>query len=138
MGMTDSRIPIEEIVAAHQQGQHKNEGDPHLRSTSEVKGYSIHATDGDIGEVEDFIVDDTTWSIRYLIVDTGNWLPGKKVLLSPGWIKEIKWETSAVYVDIPVNNIKNSPEYDPSQPLSETYENDLFHYYGKSVTDQKM
>jgi sporulation protein YlmC with PRC-barrel domain len=135
MGMTDSRMPIEDIVAAHQQQEHPTEGDPHLRSTSEVKGYSLHATDGDIGEVEDFIIDYTDWSIRFLIVDTGNWLSGKKVLVSPTWIKEIKWETSAVYVDIPVENVKNSPEYDPSQPVSDTYENDLFYYYGKSMID---
>jgi len=136
MGMMDSRIPIEESIAA-QHHKDKHEGDPHLRSTSEVKGYNLHATDGEIGEVEDFIIDDTTLSIRFLIVDTGNWLPGKKVLLSPNWIKDIRWEDSSVYVDIPVDAVKNSPEYDPSKPISDTYETGLFQYYGKSIDDRE-
>jgi len=135
MGMTESRIPIEDSVAAYQHLQ-KQEGDPHLRSTGEVKGYSLHATDGDIGDVEDFIVDDDTWTIRFLVVDTGDWFPGKKVLVSPKWIKDIKWQNSSVYVDLTVDAIKNSPEYDPSQPLNESYETDLYKYYGKSVDDR--
>ena len=57
--------------------------DPHLRSMRQVKGYHIHANDGSIGHVEDFIVDDDTWAIRHLIVDTGNWLPGKKYSSNP-------------------------------------------------------
>jgi len=57
--------------------------DPHLRSIREVSGYHIHATDGELGHVEDFVIDDETWAIRYLIVDTRNWLPGKKILIAP-------------------------------------------------------
>ena len=63
---------------------------PHLRSTQEVSGYHIQAVDGKIGHVEDFIIDDwTTWAIRYLIVNTQNWWPGKKVLVSPKWIERV-------------------------------------------------
>jgi sporulation protein YlmC with PRC-barrel domain len=62
---------------------------PHLRSTQEVTGYDIHATDGDIGEVEDFIIDDVSWKIHFLIVETGNWFSGKKVIISPRWIKDV-------------------------------------------------
>lgn len=131
MGMASSRIPFEDRIA--EQEFEKNPGDPHLRSTSEVKGYNIHATDGEIGEVEDFIIDDETWNVRLLVVDTGNWFPGKKVLISPKWITDVKWENSAVYVDIPVDAVKNSPEYDPSQPVHETYENNLYNYYGRSM-----
>jgi hypothetical protein len=58
-------------------------GDPHLRSTKEVAGYRIGAADGEVGHVEDFVVDDEEWAIRYVGVDTSNWLPGKKVLISP-------------------------------------------------------
>ena len=66
--------------------------DPHLRSTRDVSGHHIQAADGEIGHVEDFIIDDETWAIRYLIIDTQNWWPGKKVLVSPQWIERVSWE----------------------------------------------
>lgn len=130
LGMVETRVPFEEHIAARKNEGHP--GDPHLRSTSEVTGYKIHATDGEIGDVEDFILDDT-WKIRYLIVDTGNWFPGKKVLMSPEWIQDVKWATSSVYVDVPVAAVKNSPEYDPSKPVQEAYETGLHQHYGKSI-----
>ena len=71
-------------------------GDPHLRSTQEVIGYYIRAGDGDIGHVEDFIIDDDNWTIRYMIIDTRNWLPGRKVVVSPEWITEVNWSESKV------------------------------------------
>jgi sporulation protein YlmC with PRC-barrel domain len=70
--------------------------DPHLRSTGDVTGYRIHAADGEIGDVEDFIIDDQTWNVHFLVVDTGHWFPGKKVLISPRWISKIKWEAASV------------------------------------------
>ena len=115
-----------------QSERHKND-DRHLRSTSEIKGYTIHAVDGKIGEVEDFIVDDDTWRILFLVVDTGNWLPGKKVLLSPQWIKEMRWSTSEIIVDLSKDEVKHSPEYDPSQPVNEAYEHMLSDYYGRPL-----
>lgn len=63
-----------------------------------------------IGEVEDFIINSETWAIDYLVVDTGSWFSGKKVILSPEWIEQVKWEDTSVYVDIPVDAVKNSPE----------------------------
>jgi sporulation protein YlmC with PRC-barrel domain len=91
--------------------------DPHLRSTHHVIGYHIHATDGDIGHVEDFIIDDEKWEIHSLVVDTGNWLPGKQVLISPKWIKSVNWEDSSVYLDQLRESIKNSPDFDPLKTL---------------------
>ncbi|MGD8783362.1 MAG: PRC-barrel domain-containing protein [Thioalkalispiraceae bacterium] len=101
----------------------------HLRSTEEVNGYHIAASDGEIGHVEDFLIDDVTWAIRYLVVDTSNWLPGRKVLLSPDWLETIKWAEEKVYANLKVEAIKNSPEYDPSQPVNRSYESELFAYY---------
>ncbi|MGA3051597.1 MAG: PRC-barrel domain-containing protein [Chitinispirillaceae bacterium] len=95
----------------------KRSDDPHLRSTRHVTGYHIHATDGEIGHVEDFIVDDETWAIRFLIVDTGNWLPGKKVFIVPSWIKKVNWADSSIYLDHPRDKVKNSPEFDSSDPI---------------------
>jgi uncharacterized protein YrrD len=105
----------------------------HLRSTREVTGYDIHATDGDIGEVADFIIDDTTWEIHFLVVETGNWFSEKKVLFSPDRIKEIDWETDAVIINTIIANVKSSPEYDPNQELTDA--NTLIHrnHYGSGL-----
>jgi len=89
----------------------KELADSHLRSTNEVTGYHIEAGDGEIGRVEDFIVDDRTWAIRYLDVDTRNWWPGKKVLMSPAWIDNVSWTDSKVDVDLSREAIKNGPEW---------------------------
>jgi hypothetical protein len=109
----------------------EQEGDPHLQSANEVINYYIEAKDGDIGHVEDFIVEDQTWVIRYMVVDTRNWLPGKKVLVSPQWIKEVSWANARVYVDLLRDTIKNSPEYDPVVPLSREYEHRLYEHYDR-------
>ncbi|HKZ67142.1 MAG TPA: PRC-barrel domain-containing protein, partial [Chitinophagaceae bacterium] len=95
----------------------QTDNDRHLRSADEVEGYKIHAVDGEIGKVKDYIIDDQTWEIRFIVVDTGNWLSGNKVLISPTWIKEVQWDNSAVVADLTENAIKNSPVYDESKPL---------------------
>jgi sporulation protein YlmC with PRC-barrel domain len=105
--------------------------DKHLRSTDNVTGYNIKATDGAIGDVEDFILDDTKWKIDFLIVDTGNWLPGKKVLISPKLINEIDWEYSNVSVETSVVFIKSSPEYDPTQLINVIDHDNLHQHYGE-------
>jgi hypothetical protein len=107
-------------------------GDPHLRAVKEVTGYDIQATDGEIGHVEDFIVDDETWTIRYMLVGTRNWLPGRKVLVAPAWIKSVYWVESKVNVDLTREQIKNSPEYDPTVPVDREYETHLVEFYGLS------
>lgn len=131
LGMVTPVPDASEQQTEEEAGVKKERQDPHLRSTREVKGYGIHATDGTIGEIEDYIIDDTTWRIVFLVVDTGNWFPGKKVLLSPQWIRQIQWERSEVIVDVTRDQVKNSPEYDPSNPLSESYRDTLHDYYGR-------
>lgn len=109
------------------------EGDPRLRSARDVVGYYIEASDGDIGHVEDFLVDDLEWAIRYIIVDTRNWWPGKKVLVAPEWIREVSWQESRVYVDMTRDAIKGAPEYDPDRPLAREYETRLFGHHNRRV-----
>lgn len=104
---------------------------PHLRSTNNVKGYYIQANDGEIGHVEDFIIDDKKWDLNFFIVDTQNWLPGRKVLISPHWIDRIDWEESRVYINLGQEFIKNSPVFDSSQPISKDYERELLKHYGE-------
>ena len=103
--------------------------DPTLRSTADVTGHHIEATDGPIGHVEDFVIDSETWAIRYLIVGTRNWWPGKKILISPQWIDRVSWSESKVYVSLSRETIKDSPEYTEQSLLSRDYESDLFNHY---------
>jgi hypothetical protein len=119
------------MALAQLQAKRKQRGDPHLRSTREVIGYHIQATDGEIGHVDDLIVDDEAWSIRYMIVDTRNWLPGKKVLVAPQWTADIDWAGRRVSVDLSQDAIENGPEFDPSMPVNREYEVRLYDYYGR-------
>lgn len=96
----------------------RQNGDPHLRSTRRVTGYHIQANDGVIGHVDDFIIDDATWDIRYLVVDTGKWLPGRKVLLATDRTTRVSWEESKIFTLLTRDQVKNSHEYDPSNPIS--------------------
>lgn len=113
------------------QEENQADNDPHLRSTREVKGYTIHATDGEIGKVADYILNDSDWKINYLVVDTGDWLSSKKVLLPVGWIKEVKWDNQIVIVNVTTDQVENCPLYDEDQPVNESDEKILFDYYGK-------
>jgi hypothetical protein len=105
--------------------------DPHLRSTQEVSGYHVHATDSEIGHIEDFIIDEETWAIRYLIIDTRNWWPGKKVLISPQWIDWIDWMEAEVYINFPSEAVKQSPEYTDESLLTRDYETELHRHYNR-------
>jgi hypothetical protein len=100
----------------------------HLRSAREVTGYDIQAVDEGIGHVEDFFVEDTTWILRYILVDTRNWLPGKKVLLSPEWVEAVDWPERSVNVRLTSEKVRNCPEY--QEPLERADERRLFEYYG--------
>jgi hypothetical protein len=103
--------------------------DPHLRSTYDVSGHHIQALDGELGHVQDFIIDDETWAIRYLIVDTHNWWPGKKVLVSPQWIERVSWGENKVFVNLSRETIKQSPEYTEESLLTRDYETELHRHY---------
>jgi uncharacterized protein YrrD len=105
--------------------------DHHLRSTQEVSGYYIHAADGEIGHVSDFVIDDETWAIRYLIIDTRNWWPGKHILISPQWIERVSWPESKVIVNLSRETIRQSPEYTESR-LTRDYEAKLHGHYNRA------
>jgi sporulation protein YlmC with PRC-barrel domain len=107
--------------------------DLHLRSAREVVGYHIHATDGEIGHVKDFVVDDDLWIIRYAVADTNNWLPGKKVLISPQWLGEIHYLERNIDVDLTRAKIKHCPEFDAEALVNREYEERLYDYYGRPV-----
>lgn len=132
--MAPPTLPLEQAIENEESATGKEiPEDQHLRSTGNVTGYQIKATDGKIGDVEDFIIDDNTWKIDFMEVDTGHWFPGKKVLISPKWIRQINWETSSVIVNATEEEVKNSPEYVPSQKLTDSYEANLQNYYGRFI-----
>lgn len=105
--------------------------DPHLRSCMSVIGYHIHARDGDIGHVQGMLVDEDTWALRYLVVDTANWWGGHRVLISPNWIESISWAESQVTVNLNRQTIKDSPPFDSTAVLNRQHETDLYRHYAR-------
>jgi sporulation protein YlmC with PRC-barrel domain len=112
-------------LARHQHDQ----DEPHLRSAEEVAGYHIHATDGEIGHLSDLVIEDTDWSIHFLIVDTSNWWMGQKVLISPRSAKDIRWTERMIYLDVDRQKVKDSPPYDPDKPVDRAHEDRMAGHY---------
>jgi uncharacterized protein YrrD len=90
----------------------RTDDDIHLRSTEIITGYHIHATDGEIGHVSDFIINDQTWELMFVVVDTANWFGGKKVLIPVANIKRVEWESNLIYVDIDKAAVDHSPSFE--------------------------
>ncbi len=90
--------------------------DPHLRSFLELIGYRIHGTDGQVGHLEDLLVDDRDWTIRYLVVDPRNWLPSKKVLLQPASVEDFDWQHHDVHVALSREHIRQAPPWKSGAP----------------------
>jgi hypothetical protein len=109
----------------------KPSGDGHLRSEKEIRGYHIEGSDEGIGHIRDCIVDDETWKVRYLVVDTSNWWVGKSVLIAPHWASRISWKERKVFVDLSRQKIKNSPEWNAETAVNRSYETRLYDYYGR-------
>jgi sporulation protein YlmC with PRC-barrel domain len=105
--------------------------DPHLRGVRNVLGYRVHARDGEIGHVDDLIVDDADWTIRYLVVDTTNHWPGGEVLISPEWCDGFEWSGRKAIVNVPCHKVKDSPEYRPDQAVNRELEERLYDYHGR-------
>lgn len=102
----------------------------HLRSLEELDGYQVIATDGESGTVEDFIVEEGSWKIRYLVVKAGGWFSKKEFLLETSLIKNIDWKEKEIAISLTKERIKMSPEFDPTTPINQAYELKLYDYYG--------
>lgn len=124
-------VPPTPSADRHEEGLAAGQGDPHLRSAREVTGYHIEALDDSVGHVEDLVLDVDGWAIRYLLVDTRNWLPGRKVLVAPQWASQIRWADRKVRVELDRDTIRNAPAYDPKEPLERRYEQRLHAHYGR-------
>lgn len=125
-----------EVQAEVDKAMHERDvraGDLHLRDSTRVIGYDIQATDDSIGHVEDFIFDDLTWAVRYLVVDTRNWWPGgQKVLVGTQWIDRIDWATKSVFVTMTRDQVKRSPMYFDDSPLMREDEQHLHDVHGRT------
>lgn len=87
--------------------------EPHLCSTKMLTGMHIQCADShQLGHIEDFLVDDQTWSVRDMVIDTRNWLPGKRVLIEPALVKSINWEDREVQLSLPRDQIEHRHPYE--------------------------
>ena len=106
--------------------------DARLRSCRAVMKYHVHASDGDLGHVAGLIVDDATWAIRYLIIDTSNWWLGHQVLIAPPWIEGVRWSDSKVILSMTRQAIQDAPPYDPALLPDRLQEANLHRHYGRA------
>ncbi len=100
-----------------------------LRSLKDLFGSTIHATDGELGHVHDFLFDDHTWTLRYFVVETAGWLLSRRVLLSPFVVGCMNWEKREVSVDLTQNQVRNSPDVDTAKPVSRQEEIAICQHY---------
>lgn len=99
------------MVAEASADRPASRNDVHLRSMREVTGYSLTASDGEIGKVEGFLVEDRTWRIREMAVEAGHWYSGKEVFVRPESIRELSYDNSTVFVDLSREEIRASPRH---------------------------
>jgi sporulation protein YlmC with PRC-barrel domain len=117
--------------AARETAQHQND-DPHLRSGNAVIKFDIEASDGGIGHVQGLLLDEKTWAIRYLIVNTSNWWLGHQVLIAPKWIENVSWPDHTVVVNLTRQAVKDAPPYDSAVTLDREKEIDLHKHYERA------
>jgi PRC-barrel domain len=101
-----------------------------LRSLADLRGYALLATDGEVGTVADFLVDDATWAVRYLVADTGTWREDHQTLVSPIAVRGVDWDLRAIAVGLTREEIERSPPLERHLPVSRQFEQDLYQYYG--------
>jgi hypothetical protein len=132
-GLWGAGIYPDELQAGLQAGALSTAGDDvHLRSGNAIMRYYVHASDGDIGHVQGLIVDEKSWAIRYVIVNTSNWWMGHEVIIAPEWIDGVDWLDSKLSINLTRQSVKDSPSYDPNVPLSREHEAGTHAHYGRS------
>lgn len=132
LGVPEKAIsPVKKEVTSSEQSS--------LVSMKEISDCRIIGSDGEIGHVQDMIVDDETWATRYLVVDTRNWWHGKSVILASHWIDQVNHFEKTVMINLTRDAIKASPEWHPDLPVNREYEMRLYDYYGRPAywPDQK-
>ena len=118
------------MVTGNIRGMRGSATAPVLRRVEDLQTYTIGATDGDIGTVADLYFDDQSWTARYVVVDTGGWLSGRKVLIPPRAIQQIDAAGQRLVTNLTRQQVEDSPGIDTERPVSRPYEIDLYGYYG--------
>ncbi len=106
------------------------DGADHLHGLASITGYHVHALDGDIGHVENVLADDANWEIRYLVVATRNWWPGKVVQLSPYAVKDIDWFGRSINMNVSRDQVRSAPAWDPLAAIDAVSEEQLHRHFG--------
>lgn len=119
----------EETAHAIAQAAGHQDDSPQMRSCKAVVSYHIQASDGDIGHVHGLLVDEETWAIRYLVVNTSNWWLGHQVLVAPQWIQNVSWPESTVSVNLSRQAVQDAPSYDPAAQLDRQHEMGIHEHY---------
>jgi len=130
LGLEDAVRSSAAADAAQAEAGRQSDDNPHLRSCSEVTGYTLGARDGEIGQVQGFLVDEDTWALRYLVVSTSKWWLGHDVLIAPQWTQGVNWAEKTVSVDMTRQAVKDAPHYDPTMPLSRQHEMAVYKHHG--------
>jgi hypothetical protein len=118
-------------IANESQRAQTKPSDASLRSVRELIDYSVHSIENEVGKLDDLILDDRFWEIRYLAIDLRKWLPGgKKTLISPAYVKNITWDDEKIELSLKSDAIKKAPEYHPDKTITEDFELTVFKYFG--------
>ena len=117
-------------IPGHSRNDVHRKDDVHLRSANTVMRYYVHATDGDIGHVQGLLVEEKTWAIRYVVVNTSNWWLGHEVLIAPEWIDDVYWAESQLMLGVARASIRGAPAYDSKVPITREQEQTLHAFYG--------
>ena len=120
-GVIAPDIPFEDQIASEMHRADLETGDKHLESVKQLKGYTLRAIDDEVGKVEDFLMEDTNWTIPFLVIETGDWYSGKRILTPTRFVDTIQWRDTSVNLLKSKDSLKNSPEFDYTQPLNEEY-----------------
>src|ERR1035438_3498150 len=137
MRLADARVSTlaqnSACAAAKVESQRIRRAKTVLKNANHLKGLVIRATDGELGTVDQFYFDDETWAIRYLIVETGGWLGGRRVLISPFSVIQTDWPARQLDVALTKKQVEHSPEIDMHQPVSRQHEAAYLGYYGYQI-----
>ncbi len=124
------RVEALKTSARAHPAQHQDD-DPHLRDCKAVMTYHVQAADGDLGHVQGLLVDEETWAIRYVVVDTSRWWLGHQVLIAPQWIENVSYRDATVSVSLTRQAVKYAPPYDPAVKLDRKQEAEIHKHYGR-------
>jgi len=125
------QYPVESQQVNLQSTPSTKQGDPHLRSAKEIKGYGINAMDGEFGRVHDFIFDTETFTIRYFVIKTIDFFTSRKALVSPRWVSSIDWVQQRIDLSFRMDTIKSAPVYEADEPPSRQLEMETHRHYGQ-------